>query len=382
MKYLIIFIFVLLGYIDNSFAQDATLIYKNTVNSTVTIKTDHGSQGSGFFVGQNILVTNYHVIKGALSANCYLNNSDTKYKIDGYLAIDESVDLILLKVSALNKPALKFSSSAVSIGQKVFVIGSPIGLSATITDGIVSGMRDFEGNKLIQMSAPISPGSSGGPVLNSSGELIGISVLQFKDGQNLNFAIPKSYIQILLDFKKSTVIDLSTLTNSNNISDENSKNAMLTETEALQFLRTYSNDWGCEKYAQGTYEIRLQYSIENGKLIILEYFPSYHPYEFIKVELNLNKINMIQYEPKEGCNSIYIKHKDNQMKISKKNRNTQMITEMSTFDVHLLNEKVGYTIDSIKLKKDEEQTVRAERLMNALKFLAEEYGAILKSSGF
>lgn len=191
-------------------AQDATVIYKNNVNSTVTIETDNGL-GSGFFVGENIIATNYHVIEGATEAYCYTNNSTTKYKIEGYLAADKSVDLILLKVQGLNKPTIKFATTTATPGQKIFVLGSPKGLPATISDGIVSGLRDFEGYKLIQITAPISPGSSGGPVLNSNGELIGISVGQFADGQNLNFAIPKSNLELLLSFKKTYAMSFSTL---------------------------------------------------------------------------------------------------------------------------------------------------------------------------
>jgi S1-C subfamily serine protease len=131
------------------FSQDASLIYKNTVNSTVTIITDDGSQGSGFFVSPNIIATNYHVMEGATNASCYLNNSDTEYKIDGYVGIDKTVDLILLKVSTLNKPVIKLAVTTASIGQKVYVIGSPRGLPATISDGIISGMRDFEGTELM-----------------------------------------------------------------------------------------------------------------------------------------------------------------------------------------------------------------------------------------
>jgi hypothetical protein len=211
MKYLISVVITLFCFIGSYFSQDASLIYKSTVNSTVTIITDNGSQGSGFFIAPNIIATNYHVIEGSSVADCYLNNSDIQYKIDGYLAVDKAVDLILLKVSGLDKPAIKFSTSLVSIGQKVFVIGSPKGLSASITDGIISGMRDFDGYKLIQMSAPISPGSSGGPVLNQKGELIGISVLQYKEGQNLNFAIPMENLKILMDFKRDFPMSLSKL---------------------------------------------------------------------------------------------------------------------------------------------------------------------------
>ena len=212
-------LFIALSSINLLFSQDASLIYKNTVNSTVTILTDDG-QGSGFFVAPNIIATNYHVMEGSTNASCILNNSDIEYKIDGYVGVDESVDLILLKVSTLNKPAIKFSVTTASIVQKIYVIGSPQGLPATISDGIISGMRDFEGNKLLQMTASISPGSSGGPVLNSNGELIGISVSQLTEGQNLNFAIPKSYLQILLDFKKDTPSALSTLISSEKPKEE------------------------------------------------------------------------------------------------------------------------------------------------------------------
>lgn len=184
------------------FSQDAKLIYKNAVNSTVTIETDKGL-GSGFFVGKNIIATNYHVMEGATIAYCYTNSSDTKYNIEGFLAADTSTDLILLEVSGLNRPPLKMASKSVVTGQKIFVLGSPKGLPATISDGLVSGLRNFNGYKLIQITAPISPGSSGGPVLNSNGELVGVSVGQINSGQNLNFAIPKSYLQLLLNSKKS-----------------------------------------------------------------------------------------------------------------------------------------------------------------------------------
>jgi len=191
--------------------QDATVIYKNTVSSTVTIETDIGL-GSGFFISENVIVTNYHVINGASETYCYTNNSSEKYKIDGYLAVDKSADLILLKVSCLNRAAIKIALGSVTPGQRVYVIGSPKGLPATISDGIISGLRDFEGQKLIQITAPVSPGSSGGPVLNENGELIGVSVGQISEGQNLNFAIPLSYLESLLKlmtFNAISIIELN-----------------------------------------------------------------------------------------------------------------------------------------------------------------------------
>jgi uncharacterized protein (TIGR02145 family) len=193
-------------------AQDATVIYKNTVSSTVTIETDI-MLGSGFFVSKNVIVTNYHVIKDASEVHCWINNSSTRYKIEGYLAVDKSVDLILLKVTGLDRPAIRIATSSVSPGQKIYVIGSPKGLPASISDGIISGLRDFEGHKLIQITAPISPGSSGGPVLNANGEVIGVSVGQYKDGQNLNFAIPISNLELLLTHMTSSTLSITKLYN-------------------------------------------------------------------------------------------------------------------------------------------------------------------------
>jgi len=207
-----ILLLIIIYYTTKIVAQDATLIYKNTVSSTVTIETDIGL-GSGFFINENIIVTNYHVIEGASEAYCYTNNSSSKYKIEGYLAVDKLVDLILLKVSGLNRTALKIASGSPTPGQKIFVIGSPKGLPATISDGIISGLRDFEGKKLIQITAPISPGSSGGPVLNANGELIGVSVGQYAEGQNLNFAIPKSNLELLLKRKNSSTLPITKLYN-------------------------------------------------------------------------------------------------------------------------------------------------------------------------
>jgi antitoxin component YwqK of YwqJK toxin-antitoxin module len=203
-------LFILFYSAITAFAQDATLIYKNTVNSTVTIETDD-ALGSGFFVAANIIATNYHVIRGDTEAYCYTNNSDTKYRIEGYVAVDTSADLILLKVSGLRRTPIRIATIPTEIGQKVYVIGSPKGLPTTISDGIVSAIRDFDGYKLIQITAPISHGSSGGPVLNSNGELIGISVASLKEGQNLNFAIPKANLKALMNNKRTYPLSLAIL---------------------------------------------------------------------------------------------------------------------------------------------------------------------------
>ncbi|MBL7766381.1 MAG: trypsin-like peptidase domain-containing protein [Chitinophagaceae bacterium] len=199
-----------IGIFKTSYTQNAAQIYTKIVNSTVTVETED-ALGSGFFVDENLIVTNYHVIEGSDKAFCYSNNSYSKYTIEGYVAVDIENDLILLKVIDLNRNPIRFATVNPTPGQSIYVLGSPKGLPATISDGIISGLRDFGGRKLIQITAPISHGSSGGPVLNSNGELIGVSVGQFSEGQNLNFAIPKSNIELLLSFKNAYSMPLSNL---------------------------------------------------------------------------------------------------------------------------------------------------------------------------
>jgi len=181
----------------NIYSQTAETIYKNIANSTVTIETEVGF-GSGFFIAPNIIATNLHVIKGSSDAYCFSNLSNRKYKIDGYVAVDKINDLILLKVKQYNRPAIRIATKAPKIGQSIYVIGSPKGLPASISNGIISGIRYFDSIEVIQITAPISSGSSGGPVLNSEGQLVGVSYSQLKEGQNLNFAIHKNSLKNLM----------------------------------------------------------------------------------------------------------------------------------------------------------------------------------------
>ena len=161
--------------------------------------------GSAFFVKPNLIATNYHVIAGAASGTAKLVGKYTTYKIEGWTATDENNDLALLKVSVSGiKPLIFGNSDAVKIGEAVYVAGNPKGLEGTFSDGIISSRRDKYTKERFQMTAPISPGSSGGPVLNSKGEVIGVSVAAHRDldAQNLNFAIPSSYLKTLLTLSK------------------------------------------------------------------------------------------------------------------------------------------------------------------------------------
>src|SRR5262249_45270986 len=110
------------------------------------------------------------------------------------LAHPQDVDLAILKFAANGAAFLKLGQSADAVeGQRVLVIGSPEGLQGTVSDGIISAFR--ENRSMIQITAPISPGSSGSPVMNESGEVIGVATMVTKEGQNLGFAIPAEEVK-------------------------------------------------------------------------------------------------------------------------------------------------------------------------------------------
>ena len=125
----------------------------------------------------------------------------TKYTLEGITATDKDNDLVLLKVIAQDiKPLLLGDSDTVRIGAQVYVVGNPKGMEGTFSDGIISSIRTEDAQSRFQMTAPISSGSSGGPVLNRKGKVIGVSasVHQDLDAQNINFAIPVNKLKRLL----------------------------------------------------------------------------------------------------------------------------------------------------------------------------------------
>lgn len=148
--------------------------------------------GSGFFVDkQGHLVTNYHVLKGAYSA-IVRNYKGQKYPIISILAEDEDTDLIKVSVDIPKKEVsyVTVSKQLPSIAERIVVVGSPLGLDQTVSEGIVSSIRKMPNvGNFFQMSAPISQGSSGSPVINMKGKVVGIAAFQSTVGQNLNFAI-------------------------------------------------------------------------------------------------------------------------------------------------------------------------------------------------
>jgi hypothetical protein len=162
--------------------------------------------GSGFFVRDGVIATNMHVIEGAEGGHAKLINQKTEFGIRGIVGRDAAHDLVLLAVDDTKVPALALGESdKVGVGDGVYAVGNPLGLEGTLSPGIVSGVRKIGPDTFLQITAPISPGSSGGPVLNSGGLVIGITVATFGGGQNLNFAIPVMYLTSLLSHTSPVV---------------------------------------------------------------------------------------------------------------------------------------------------------------------------------
>lgn len=184
--------------------QSAQDIAKMAFASTVLLVMEDAngqplSLGSGFFVRDGEIASNLHVVEGAARGYAKLVGQKTTYAIQGVTALDPERDLVVLKVSAVGTQVLSLGrSNTIQVGESVYAVGNPQGLEGTFSQGIVSSIREVGTDRLLQITAPISPGSSGGPVLNVKGEVIGVSVATFRGGQNLNFAIPSDYLKALL----------------------------------------------------------------------------------------------------------------------------------------------------------------------------------------
>jgi len=163
-------------------------------------------QGSGFLVSTDgRILTNYHVIAEGTSAVVKLPDG-AFYVVDGVLAFDKARDVAVIKAHGENFRTLTLGNSdRVQVGQEVVAIGNPLSLESTVSNGIISSIRaiDEAGGKYLQVTAPISPGSSGGPLFNMEGQVIGITTMYLKGGENLNFAIPINDAKPLLEASSS-----------------------------------------------------------------------------------------------------------------------------------------------------------------------------------
>jgi len=165
------------------------------------------SQGSGFIVRKDgAIVTNYHVISNA--GNIKIKAGSKVLRVEGLLYIDKENDIVILKAKAKELPIVKLGDiDKTEVGENVYVISSPLGLENTISEGILSGKREIDPkSKILQITAAISEGSSGSPVFNKNGEVIGIATFILKEAQNLNFAMPVNLIKNKISAKKITAL--------------------------------------------------------------------------------------------------------------------------------------------------------------------------------
>ena len=180
--------------------------------AVVQVRTPSGL-GSGFILNEDgFLMTNFHVIEGEteISVEVYHQKGEElerkTYKQIRIVAINKFADLALLHIEDKNAP--KFAhvalgdSEALAVGERVFAIGSPLGLERTVTEGIVSTKtREFNGDLYLQTTTQINPGNSGGPLFNLAGEVIGLTNMKITFGEGLGFAIPVSAVRYFLDHR-------------------------------------------------------------------------------------------------------------------------------------------------------------------------------------
>jgi serine protease Do len=187
---------------------DATKVFNNNQKAVVKIiaygKKGIG-EGTGFVLRKDgLIATNYHVIKGAKIIKLQTNNKVLRVKKIIYF--DKGADFALLQVKANNLHPVEIGDSKkCSLGDRVFVIGNPCGMDNSISDGIISGLRRFSGTgEVLQITAPVSPGSSGSPVFNKDGKVIGVvrgSLNNLnRDAQMINIAIPINEISDVLSY--------------------------------------------------------------------------------------------------------------------------------------------------------------------------------------
>ncbi|HKX33572.1 MAG TPA: trypsin-like peptidase domain-containing protein [Blastocatellia bacterium] len=164
-------------------------------------------QGSGFIVTPlGAIVTNYHVVQGATTARVKLPSGES-YRTADVVNVDYAKDIVVLKVNGPQLPSARVGNSdRVDIGEPVVAISSPEGLTNSISTGVISGLRRLETHYVFQITAPISQGSSGGALFDSSGAIIGIVTYLFKSGQNINFAVPINYARELISNQSTSIL--------------------------------------------------------------------------------------------------------------------------------------------------------------------------------
>jgi tetratricopeptide (TPR) repeat protein len=206
----------LVGVASNLLSQDsdrASKIYADTSKSVFLLAVRSGTgdviaQGAGFLVQGGRIVTNEHVVR---DGNVVVDLGTVRLPVT-VDRVDSVNDLALLTAGAeLAAKPLVLADNLPSPGASIYTIGNPQGLQRSISTGVVSGIRELKGRQLLQISSPISPGSSGGPVFNASGQVIGVAVGMLESGQNLNFAVPAGLVRKLMSGEASSKADVPSM---------------------------------------------------------------------------------------------------------------------------------------------------------------------------
>ncbi len=176
--------------VDKALDNALTLRVRNSIGEEIAL-------GSGFFIQGGHVVTNAHVVTDAAWVEIFDLRGRLIATAPYALAIDIENDLAVLPTPHSERQGLRLSEDRMQVGDDVWAFGAPLGLEGTTSRGVVSAFREKDGMDLIQITAPISPGSSGGPVLGESGDVIGIATLIMSGGQNLNFAVPVRKLRAL-----------------------------------------------------------------------------------------------------------------------------------------------------------------------------------------
>jgi len=211
MRLILAIIFIIFG--NQASAIDVKKLFEAVRPSVVLIvaydsNDQPSSIGSKFYFGDKFtLATNLHVIENASKIAIKLSSGETDF-IDTVLGVDAERDLAILRTKVAGTPLL-LSERLPDIGEDIIAIGNPSGLEGTVSTGIISGIRTEAGSQYFQITAPISPGSSGGPIISEKQEVLGVSTFYLDGAQSLNFAMPSAYLTKL--YNNQTQTTLSTL---------------------------------------------------------------------------------------------------------------------------------------------------------------------------
>ena len=235
------------AYSQESRRRDsAETVFSKSAVKVVSLITKKGGElhaiASGVILtADGYVATNLHALRGADQVEIRFFPDPTKledyqsFNAPKLLHSDPDRDIAILKVNSSSLPFLAMQDSPLHVGETVYAIGNPKGLTNTISEGIVSAVRLVDGENVIQHTAAISPGSSGGALVNASGQLLGMNSWQMADGQNLNFAISASHLFEALAIARRTATSLAFPADASSGIDADDRNSF---SQAAAALRT------------------------------------------------------------------------------------------------------------------------------------------------